>query len=80
MLTLDHVSKVYKVGTFGGKELTARPRRKLRGGAGRGRVADRRERQRQEHDRQDDPHASRPSPRGRSPSTGSTSQASGVRR
>ena len=63
MLSLDRVSKIYKVGTFGGKDLRRRPRRQLRREARRSRLADRRERQRQDDRRQDDPEADRDQPR-----------------
>ena len=72
---LDGVSKTYRTGTFGGKSLYGRPRRQLRGPAGRGRLADRRERQRQEHDRQDDPAPDADRPAGRSTSRAPTSLA-----
>ena len=64
MLALDRVSKSYRVGTFGGTELARGPRRQLRDRARRDRLADRRERQRQEHDRPDDPAAHRRRPSG----------------
>ena len=55
MLELDHVTKRYHVGTFGGERAHRRARRELHDRARRDRLADRRERERQEHDRPDDP-------------------------
>ena len=57
LLKLDRVSKVYKVGAFGGKELLAVRDVSFEVQPGEVIVADRRERQRQEHDREDDPAA-----------------------
>ena len=55
MLQLDDVTKVFRVGTFGGAAITAVSRRHVRGQARRGRFPDRRERQRQDHGRPHDP-------------------------
>ena len=56
MLELDTCCKAYKVGAFGARRAARRPRRLAsRVAPGRGRLADRRERQRQVDDREDDP-------------------------
>ncbi len=51
------MTKVYKAGTFGGKRFTAVSSVSLHGQPRRGRLADRRERQREDDGRPDDPAA-----------------------
>ena len=63
MLSLDRVSKVYRVGHLRRQGAARGRERQLRRRGRRGRLADRRERQRQDDRRQDDPEAHRHQPR-----------------